>query len=149
MISTKKKKHCIVCGIDDTNILYKSNKMNTCYDCQNYFNLSKKKTGEVEMTLQEFLKWKREDPNNRICVYCKIDSDSLYQLNIINHRNKKAYESIGVDRIINNLPYCVDNIQSCCGICNQIKSNIFNHQEMIKFGVVVNEVWTKRLNSGS
>lgn len=117
--------------------------MTRCYDCQNYFNLTKKGTGGgVHFTCEEFRNWKASHP--RTCVYCEINEDTLYALNIPNPRTKRRQEVIGVDRIQNGQPYTLENIQPCCPMCNQIKSQLLTHAEMIELSPTLSSIWKKR-----
>lgn len=118
--------------------------MKNCYDCQNYLNLTKKDTGGgVHFTCDQFRTWKASRP--RECVYCGINEDTLYELNIPNPRTKRRYEVIGVDRIENDKPYTLDNIQPCCPLCNQIKSQLLTHKEMLELSPVLSSLWMNRL----
>ena len=120
--------------------------MRLCVDCQHYRNLRQKATGGgIEFSREEFVRWKRESPQRRRCVYCGIDGEQLYALGVFNIRTKKRYEVIGVDRRDNELPYRPDNIQPCCGICNGIKSGTLTHEEMIVLGSTLRELWDARL----
>lgn len=138
---------CKDCGTEDESRHYQSGKMPRCYDCQNYHNLVKKPTGGgVEFTREQYLEWKEK--GNRRCTYCGVDGPTLYALGILNPRNKRRYESIGVDRLDNNLNYRLTNIVPCCGPCNAIKSGILSHAEMARLGPAVREIWDQRLEGG-
>jgi 5-methylcytosine-specific restriction endonuclease McrA len=120
--------------------------MKRCHDCQNYLNLSTKKTGGgIRFERNEFIAWKRASPDRRRCTYCGIDSTMLYALNIQNPRNKSRYEAIGVDRIDNGRPYDLYNLVPCCPLCNQIKSQLLTYAEMAKLGSHVRALWDGRL----
>jgi hypothetical protein len=55
--------------------------MERCYDCQNFWNLSKKTTGGgVQFSREEFVEWKRADAKRRECAYCGIDAAVLQEL---------------------------------------------------------------------
>lgn len=137
---------CTDCGNDDPQLRYRSGKMPRCYDCQNYFNLSMKRTGGgVLFSRPEFVAWKRATPERRFCVYCGIDGPTLYSLGVVNVRNGRVYESIGVDRLDNTLPYSLDDIVPCCGVCNAIKGGILTFAEMKRLGSVLGELWSRRL----
>tara|TARA_R110000782_G_scaffold137419_4_gene229906 strand:- start:334 stop:579 length:246 start_codon:yes stop_codon:yes gene_type:complete len=69
----------------------------------------------------------------------------MISLNILNVRNKKAYEVVGVDRKDNGKPYTLDNIVACCGPCNSIKGSILKDHEMHLVGHVLRKVWDSRL----
>lgn len=138
---------CKDCSTEDSSLHYRSGRMNRCYDCQNYLNLTTKATGGgVRFSREEFLVWKRSNPAARRCSYCGIDSPQLHGLGVVNVRTKKVYESIGVDRRDNSQPYTVDNIVSCCGPCNAIKSSILTDAEMRKVGRTLADIWRKRLS---
>ena len=120
--------------------------MGLCIDCQHYMNLTKKQTGGgVYFTREEFLAWKRESAERRLCGYCGIGSDQLFDLNVLNPRNKKRFEVIGVDRIDNAKPYRLDNITPCCPLCNGIKSAVLTHEEMLELGPHLRQIWDRRL----
>ena len=120
--------------------------MPKCIDCQHYANLKQKATGgRVEFSAEEFREWKRASPERRRCVFCGIDGDHLYALNVNNPRTKKRFEVIGVDRRDNELPYRLDNIQPCCPLCNAIKSGVLTAEEMERLGPVLREFWNERL----
>ena len=71
----------------------------------------------------------------------------MYALGILNVRNKKPYEVIGVDRVDNARPYRIDNIVACCGPCNAIKGGILADAEMRLLGPVLRRIWSDRLAS--
>jgi 5-methylcytosine-specific restriction endonuclease McrA len=120
--------------------------MPRCVDCQHYKNLLSKSTGGgVEFTAEEFRSWRRDSPLRRRCVFCGVDGEQLYALNILNPRTKKRYEVIGVDRKDNQLPYRLDNIQPCCPLCNGIKSGVLSDAEMLRLGPILREFWDARL----
>jgi 5-methylcytosine-specific restriction endonuclease McrA len=124
--------------------------MTRCYDCQHYANLVKKATGGgVEFTRDEFVAWKREADSRRECIYCGLDGERLYALNVVNPRTKKRFEVIGVDRRDNALPYRLDNIDPCCPLCNQIKSQLLTTAEMEILGPRLREFWEARLATTS
>lgn len=135
---------CKDCGTTDERLLYRSKKMPRCVDCQHYDNLSKKPTGGgVFFSREEFLEWRNKE-GNRECVYCKCDGNELYERGILNVRNKKRYEVIGVDRIDNNQPYKLENIVPCCGPCNSIRGSILTHSEMLDLSSKLSSIWEKR-----
>ena len=66
-----------------------------------YKNSAKTKGLELDLSFDDFMKYW-----NSSCVYC---GDQI--------------NGIGIDRIKNEVGYLKDNIQSCCSICNAMKSN--------------------------
>lgn len=122
--------------------------MRRCYDCQNFRNLETKKTGGgVTFTREEFVLWKRASSERRRCNYCGLDSAQLYELNLVNPRTKKRYETIGVDRIDNSGPYELANLVPCCAPCNQVKSQLLTFEEMKRLGQHLRAVWDARIAS--
>jgi hypothetical protein len=73
----------------------------------------------------------------------------LYELRVINPRNRKRFESIGVDRIDNDGSYRLSNLVPCCGPCNSIRSSILSHEEMLRIGASMREIWEERLKRPS
>ena len=87
---------CVECGTIHPVLHYRSGKMTRCYDCQNYLNLTTKRTGGgVQFSREQFITWKRSSPERRKCSYCGIDSAGLQKLGAVNVRTKGPYESIG------------------------------------------------------
>lgn len=118
--------------------------MSRCYDCQNYANLTTKKTGGgVNFTREDFVAWKRGQ--ERRCHYCGIEEQDIFDLGVVNVRTKKVMESIGVDRIDNAQPYSLENLVLCCPPCNAIKSSILTASEMKTLGCHVSQIWDQRL----
>jgi len=144
----KKYSRCKDCGTEDPSLLYRSGRMSRCHDCQHYENLITKQTGGgVQFTREEFLAWRRRDQSHRRCAYCGIGGHQLIRLAIVNVRNKKPYEVIGVDRMDNSAPYRLDNIIACCGPCNAIKGSILTDTEMRAIGPAIGQLWEARLRS--
>lgn len=120
--------------------------MKRCYDCQNFVNLTRKQTGGgIDLTRDAFVGWKRESSDRRRCAYCGLSAEELYELKILNPRNKRQYESIGVDRRDNSLPYRLDNLIPCCGPCNAIKGGVLTESEMRELGGALRKIWLARL----
>ena len=120
--------------------------MHRCHDCQHYLNLTRKATGGgVEFSRAAFLAWRRVSPYRRRCLYCGIGGEQLYALNIENPRTLKRYEVVGGDRRDNTLPYRPDSIDPCCPLCNQIKSQLLTHEEMLVLGPHLCTLWDARL----
>jgi hypothetical protein len=134
-----------LCATQDPKLHYRSGAMSLCIDCQHYRNLTTKATGGgVSFTRDDFLDWRRADASRRRCVYCGIDGDQLYAMNVLNVRTKKRFEVIGIDRIDNTRSYDLDNIHPCCPLCNGIKSGILTHDEMLDLGPRLREIWDAR-----
>lgn len=137
---------CRDCATEDPHLHYRSGRMQRCYDCQNYLNITTKRTGgEVHFTREEFVSWKRSRP--RTCYYCGIDQQDLALLGVVNPRTGRIMESIGVDRIDNHGDYALENLVPCCGACNAIKSSILSSAEMQGLGPALSIIWEKRLNA--
>jgi hypothetical protein len=68
-------------------------------------------------------------------------------LAIVNPRNRKRFESIGVDRRDNTAPYSLGNLVPCCGPCNALRSSILTFDEMVELGPTLRRVWEARLGA--
>jgi hypothetical protein len=141
---------CRECGTTDRSLHYRSGRVERCYDCQHYLNLTRKKTGgSVDFTREQFVQWRRTSERLRRCAYCGMDSEQLYALNIVNPRTKKRYEANGVDRIDNGTGYSLENLVPCCALCNQIKSQLLTYEEMVILGPTLRALWETRLGTAS
>lgn len=70
------------------------------------------------------------------CVYCGIESYSLTKSYAMHKKSNGEYRYNGVDRIDNNKGYTLDNIVTCCEICNKAKRDL---------SLSAFEEWIKRL----
>lgn len=66
------------------------------------------------------------------CAYCLLPNDS---------------GSCGLDRLNNKGGYSVENVVSCCSICNMVRNNIFTPEEMKALGAVVRAIKMRRRES--
>lgn len=138
---------CKDCGAEDPTRLYRSGKMRSCKDCQNYANIVTKSAGkcEVGFNREEFLAWKHGSEQR--CHYCQIDEKDIYDANIVNTRTKKRCEAMGADRLDSDKGYTFDNIVLCCPGCNAFKSNNLSEAEMLTIGPMVRKIWEDRKSS--
>lgn len=85
---------------------------------------ARKRNLEVEISLTDYIKLK-----SGICFYCGTEPYILkHYCNFLGI--KTPYPTI--DRKDNNRGYTLENSVSCCFLCNKIKGNIFNSQEMVE-----------------
>jgi len=52
-----------------------------------------------------------------------------------------------IDRINPDLPYTLENCVLACAICNMAKSDQFKHDEFMRVGAVIKEIWQARKGS--
>lgn len=95
---------------------------------QNRGEVIRKGNQHWSITLDQFKKLHIDNT----CTYCNL-------------KMPKTYGS-GLDRIDCSKGYILDNVVTCCVICNKTKSNIFNYNEMIKIGRVINQIKKDREN---
>lgn len=87
--------------------------------------LAKKHKREWSISFELFSKLMQEK-----CHYCHWDL------------NTTGY---GLDRVNNDLGYIPDNVLPCCAVCNAVKSNILNYDEMVEVGLLIDKFKQKRL----
>ncbi len=141
----KKYTSCSDCKTTNTSLLYLSGLMPKCKDCQNYANIVKKSKDKfvISFTREQFLEWKNSIA--RVCYYCGLAEEHIYQTNIINVRTKKRCETMGVDRLSSDLGYSFDNMVLCCPGCNMAKSNNLTPEEMLILGKTYRLIWESRI----
>jgi len=66
------------------------------------------------------------------CTYCFSELDKT---------------GIGLDRINNNKGYLLNNVTSCCGLCNYTRSTKFNYKEMLQLGLIIKKIKVLRRNN--
>lgn len=74
---------------------------------------AKKREKEFSLTLEEY--W---EAISKPCYYCD------------NKFGKPVTAGMGLDRLNNNVGYCLGNIVSCCKNCNTVRSNLLTSEEM-------------------
>lgn len=140
-------KTCVSCGKNNKETVF-AKKLNRCLDCHRlserkraeiYYDkhlkekreYSKKYRESIEMRFEN-AKWQATVRRNlswalnlgefsnfidQPCVYCK------------NKLGDKVCSGSGLDRIDNDKGYEINNVQSCCAICNRLRSNLFTVEE--------------------
>ena len=85
------------------------------------------------------------------CVYCKITIPMITELANRQQLFKKNYRgwSLEVDRKNSNYEYSPDNCVMACYWCNNAKTDEFTHEEFMKVGEKIREIWQDRLNKSS
>ncbi len=64
------------------------------------------------------------------CFYCELENDTEV--------------GVGLDRLDNSRGYEPDNVVSCCGLCNKIRSDHLSVQEMKLVGQVIKAIKMER-----
>lgn len=81
---------------------------------------SRKRGHQFTIQLQDFLEWYQKQP--QVCEYCG---------------RKERTGVLGLDRIINELPYQFGNMALCCYECNSTKGALLSYKEMKVIGQVI------------
>lgn len=86
---------------------------------------------EFNLGKTEFLEW--YSSQTKECYYCGVDEEKHKR--ILNTR-------LEIDRVVNELPYRIDNMVLCCRYCNSTKGSYLNKEEMIFIGKnVIKQKW--------
>lgn len=97
----------------------------------------------------EFEKKFDQDPNNRICHYCRItdkDIELLRNQRKIKTKQFRGY-SMEIDRINSNREYRPENVVLACYWCNNAKSDEFTSKEFSShIGPGIGDVWEERIS---
>jgi len=145
----KKLKKCLDCDIDLINAHFNRKR---CTDCASKI--------AVAQTRQSIKKWKKNNPNKvkelnkswsdrfplrkRISHAREIARRRNHECNLTDNQFLTYWNTpchycgssileetgIGLDRLNNNLGYSAENVVSCCGNCNYIRSDILTYDEM-------------------
>jgi hypothetical protein len=140
---------CSDCGTTDADLAYSSGRMRRCKDCQRFWNVQvnarrpRKRTAAPLLMFDRtaFLAWVHGKP--RICSYCGVEERRLKTL-ALRTQIGRSLESLGIDRVNNDGPYALDNIDLCCLPCNKAKGNVFSATEMHEVGRGIAKVWDLR-----
>lgn len=125
-------KLCIRC-----NIIKKINEFNFRKDRNNYHSYCKLCKKESNNLFYQQTKKGRYGRYKKSSIERKIDFNLSYE-EFLKFWNKKCYycssniETIGLDRIDNNKGYKINNVVSCCTICNKMKNNL-NIEEWLNY----------------
>lgn len=93
-----------------------------------YKNFDKKRGFECDLTN----KWFKENIQNKACIYCG-----------------RSDVRIGCDRINNSIGHMKNNVVPSCGDCNKCRQDIFTHEEMLRLGPHIAEIFKNRLSTDS
>jgi len=97
----------------------------------------------VSFTRVEFVNWYNSQP--KICVYCGLPQEHIRFSTEINNRNGRRLQ---IDRKNSNRDYHLDNIVLSCGVCNIVKNNILDFDEMKEIGEkYIKPKWQAKLKS--
>lgn len=84
------------------------------------------------------------------CKYCEINETQLNALfEKLKDKNKRPTrgKTLEIDRLIADKTYDddINNLVLCCYMCNNAKSDFFDHNEFIPIGNAIKQVWQKIL----
>lgn len=108
---------------------------------------------KIKSTFKEFYDWYIELEKDKKCFYCHITEEKLDVLfrklegkgEILTKRGRGR--KLELDRKDPNPNYNnTKNIVFACYWCNNAKTDTFTHEEFIKVGNVLEEIWKKRLS---
>lgn len=108
---------------------------------ENLFNLFNYKCRyraiPCELTYRDFLRF----TETKHCHYCNAPISWLMH-SVFKTSNSFAYN---LDRIDNSKGYSKNNCCVCCSICNSIKSDRFDHHEMVELGHTIQKIQEARI----
>ena len=83
--------------------------------------------------------------HGRNCHYCGLPEDDFRKVwGGPFYGGFKRGRVLEIDRTVNSIGYEIDNCVLACAICNMSKSDKFSHDEFIKVGAVIREIWQSR-----
>ncbi len=99
------------------------------------------------ISIQQFYSWLKIQKKE--CFYCGINTAQLNilfdKLKEVNKRPTRG-KSLELERRIADKPYDdIHNLVLCCYICNNAKSDLFDHEQFIPIGQAIKQVWQKIL----
>lgn len=80
-----------------------------------------------QIPFKDFRNW--YDKQQKVCVYCGIDEESLKTLGTF-WTGKNKYHRMSIDRMDNEFHYELSNIVLACFSCNQIKGRHLSFEQM-------------------
>jgi len=103
-----------------------------------YRSLVKRGLENISISQQEFIDWYLKQ--TRECVYCGIPEELCKKF-----AKGKMRGRLTIDRIKPKGKYEIGNIVLACGICNFVKLDIFNSEEMSVIGQIIRKKWENLL----
>jgi hypothetical protein len=88
----------------------------------------------------------RDGHNGHYCGILEIDFSKIWGATF--YRATKRGQKLEIDRIDNSVGYSPENCVLACAICNMAKSDKFSHEEFIKVGNVIRNIWQERSRRG-
>ena len=144
---------CSMCGEHSGHISPRSKECDDCRtakglyrttqsNLKNGFNRKNKGSPSLNITLQDFCRWRRKTP--QVCHYCGIPESNLRAVGM-KSQIQRDVKTMGVDRVDSSRGYEAGNLVPCCFVCNQVKGDRFTAAEMRHIGAGIGRVWTERL----
>lgn len=115
--------------------------MNACKECYRAYQREhrKKSVGRATSLLAGY---RRNDIKRG--VICSLTREQVEEIIVKPCTYCDSMDTIGVDRIDNDLGHTLENCQPCCQLCNFTKSNQFTHSEMLLLGEVIRQIRKSR-----
>ena len=82
--------------------------------------------------------------DSRKCHYCGIEEEKVLQVWGEFYKQDKRGHRLELDRKDNEGDYSIENCVLACAVCNCAKSNKLTHEEFLKVGAVIKEIWQER-----
>jgi hypothetical protein len=128
--------HCKSCGCRYQLSLLPKNETTLCRSLwSTYKSLAKKRGYSFSLSFEDF-----QSLTKQICFYCEKEP---YQVLEPRRRTQMSYTYNGVDRIDNAKGYQIDNVVTCCGVCNAMKSS-YPQTTFLEHCKLITEVNSKR-----
>lgn len=79
------------------------------------------------------------------CHYCGIPETEFNKIwGATFYGGFKRGQRLEIDRVDNTIDYTLENCVLACAICNMAKSDKFKHEEFVKVGNVIRNIWQER-----
>ncbi len=93
---------------------------------------------------KDFIAWYNFQP--RYCTYCQIPEALIKSLPISSKSGFVKKIRLEIDRIDSFEGYILENITLACPVCNAVKNNILDFEDMKIVGQVIKNKWQKLFN---
>jgi hypothetical protein len=136
----RQSNQCVYCGQAVVQPAWSRRKRISCDNCRRrlggYSATLKNRFGRARRTNRRHKGWTLTFEQYTLllkepCDYCGLPQDP-------------ADTGIGLDRLNNHIGYHIDNVVSCCPVCNMIRNNVFTPDEMKIIGVAVRSIKQSR-----
>jgi len=78
------------------------------------------------------------------CHYCRIEEEKVIKVWGEFYKQDKRGYRLELDKKDSSKDYDLENCVLACAVCNCAKSNKLTHEEFLKVGTVIREIWQQR-----